>query len=86
MTKPSGRDHWPHAFTVLLAGGGVRGGQVYGETVANGGYVKDKPVTPADLSATILHHLGVDSRLRYDDRFLQMPQRLCIGRPIRGLG
>jgi Protein of unknown function (DUF1501) len=86
MTKPTGRDHWPHAFTVLLAGGGVRGGQVYGETVANGGYVKDKPVSPADLAATVLHHLGVDSRLRYDDRFLQTRQRLCVGKPIRELG
>ena len=85
MTKPTGRDHWPHAFTALLAGGGVRGGQVYGETVANGGYVKDKPVTPADLSATILHHLGVDAHLRYDDRFLQTPQRLCEGKVIRSL-
>lgn len=86
MTKPTGRDHWPHAFTVLLAGGGVRGGQVYGETVANGGYVKDKPVSPADLAATILHHLGVDTRLQYDDRFLQTRQRLCIGKPIHDLG
>jgi hypothetical protein len=86
MTKPTGRDHWPHAFTALLAGGGVRGGQVYGETVANGGYVKDKPVSPADLAATILHHLGVDQRLQYDDRFLQTRQRLCIGKPIRDLG
>ncbi|MFQ5731220.1 MAG: DUF1501 domain-containing protein [Planctomycetaceae bacterium] len=85
MTKPTGRDHWPHAFTTLLAGGGVRGGQVYGETVASGGYVKDKPVSPADLSTTILHHLGVDPRTEYEDRFLQVRQRLSIGRRIDGL-
>ncbi|MGI8980985.1 MAG: DUF1501 domain-containing protein, partial [Pirellulaceae bacterium] len=37
-TRKTGRDHWPHAFTALLAGGGVRGGQVYGSTNENGGY------------------------------------------------
>ena len=86
MTQPTGRDHWPHAFTVLLAGGGVRGGQVYGATVPNGGYVSDKPVTPADLTATILQHLGVDADLEYEDRFLQRRQRLCESRPIPDLG
>ena len=38
-TQKTGRDHWPHAFTALLAGGGVRGGQVYGATTSDGGYV-----------------------------------------------
>ena len=85
MTKPTGRDHWPHAFTVLLAGGGVRGGQVYGSTVANGGYVKDRPVSPADLTATVLSHLGIEADKHYDDRFLQIRQALCEGRPIDGL-
>jgi hypothetical protein len=85
MTKPTGRDHWPHAFTAILAGGGVRGGQVYGQTVANGGYVKEKPISPADLSATILDHLGIDPSLEYYDRFLQVQQRLSVGRPIRDL-
>jgi hypothetical protein len=86
MTEKTGRDHWPHAFTVLLAGGGVRGGQVYGETNATGGYVADRPVTPADLSATVLSHLGINPHQEYDDRFQRMPQRLSEGRAIRGLG
>jgi len=86
MTEKTGRDHWPHAFTVLLAGGGIRGGQVYGETTATGGYVADRPVTPADLSATILDHLGINPHLEYHDRFQRMPQRLSEGRVIRGLG
>ncbi len=86
MTEKSGRDHWPHAFTVLLAGGGVRGGQVYGETNAIGAYVKDRPVSPADLSATILEHLGVDVRADYWDEFQQMRQKLSVGRPIKDLG
>jgi hypothetical protein len=86
MTKKTGRDHWPHAFTAVLAGGGIRGGQVYGSTVENGGYIKDDPVSPADLSATVLHHLGIDPSLEYYDRFLQIRQRLSLGRVVRGLG
>jgi len=85
MTEKTGRDHWPHAFTVLLAGGGVRGGQVYGETNAQGGYVADRPVTPADLAATVLTHLGINPHHEYEDRFQRVPQRLCEGRTIGGL-
>ena len=86
MTEKTGRDHWPHAFTVLLAGGGVRGGQIYGETNSTGGFVADNPVTPADLSATILFHLGIDIHREYDDQFQRIPQQLNEGLPIRGLG
>ncbi len=86
MTEKTGRDHWPHAFTVLLAGGGVRGGQVYGATSETGGYVTDNPVTPADLSATILFHLGIDFHREYDDQFQRISQRLSEGLSIRGLG
>ncbi|MBW3542669.1 MAG: DUF1501 domain-containing protein [Planctomycetes bacterium] len=82
MTERTGRDHWPHAFTAVLAGGGVRGGQVYGSTNRTGGYVQDSPVSPADLAATVLEHLGVDPALEYDDRFLQIRQRVCEGRAI----
>src|SRR5262245_9981335 len=85
-TKPGGRDHWPHAFTALLAGGGVRGGQIYGSTTPTGGYVATQPVTPADLTATILHHLGIDHTLEYDDGFQRMRQRLCEGIPVQDLG
>ena len=85
-TKPGGRDHWPHAFTALVAGGGVRGGQVYGSTTPTGGYVASQPVSPADLTATILHHLGIDHTLEYDDAFQRIPQRLCEGVPVSDLG
>jgi hypothetical protein len=86
MTEKTGRDHWPHAFTALLAGGGVRGGQIYGETTRTGGYVKDRPVTPADLAATILLHLGIDPAHEYWDKFQGIPQRLAVGEPLRDLG
>jgi hypothetical protein len=55
-----GRDHWPRAFNVALAGGGIRGGQVYGASDRVGESPADKPVTPADLAATIFKLLGVD--------------------------
>lgn len=85
-TRKTGRDHWPHAFTALLAGGGVRGSQVYGATNENGGYVKEKPVSPADLSATILQHLGIDPAGLWPDDFQNLPRRLSEGKAIRDLG
>jgi hypothetical protein len=85
MTEKTGRDHWPYAFTALLAGGGVRGGQVHGATTSTGGYVKDDPVSPADLSATILDHLGIDASQEYWDHFQQIPRKLSTGKPLRGL-
>jgi hypothetical protein len=85
-TQKTGRDHWPHAFTALLAGGGVRGGQVYGATTSNGGFVADKPVTPADLTATILWHLGIDFRGHYEDEFQRLRYRLSEGTPVKDLG
>ncbi len=63
----------------------MRGGQVYGETNATGAFVKDRPVTPADLSATILHHLGVDYSRDYWDEFQQLRQQLSTGRAIKDL-
>jgi hypothetical protein len=84
-TRKTGRDHWPHAFTALLAGGGVRCGQTYGQTSSNGGYVADNPVTPADLSATILHHLGIDPTIEYVDEFQGRRHRLSEGRPVTEL-
>jgi hypothetical protein len=85
MTERTGRDHWPHAFTALVAGGGVRGGQMYGATSRDGGFVIDRPVSPGDLSATVLHHLGIDHRQRYFDEFQRMEQRLSEGSPIKDL-
>jgi len=82
MTKKTGRDHWPHAFSAMVAGGGVRGGQAFGATTRNGGYVADSPVTPADLSATVFQHLGIDPSTRYQDHFLQTRQPLTTGQPV----
>jgi hypothetical protein len=59
---------------------------VYGETNPIGAFVKDRPVSPADLAATILEQLGIDSTREYWDEFQQVRQKLSIGRPIDGLG
>jgi hypothetical protein len=55
-----GRDHWPNAFSVMLAGGGVRGGQVIGASDADGAYPKARPVTPEELIHSIYVLLGID--------------------------
>ncbi|MCP4885688.1 MAG: DUF1501 domain-containing protein [Planctomycetaceae bacterium] len=74
INSTGGRDHWPNCFSVAMVGGGVRGGQVIGESDAMGEFVKDRPVSPADLSATIYTLLGIDPTLE-----LKTPD----GRPIR---
>ena len=58
----AGRDHWPNAFSILMAGGGVQGGQVIGATDRQGAEVTDRPITPADMTATVVNTLGVDPR------------------------
>jgi uncharacterized protein (DUF1501 family) len=85
-TRKTGRDHWPSAFTALLAGGGVRGGQVYGATNPHGALVAENPVSPADLSATIFDHLGIDPTREYVDEFQKQRHRLSHGRPVVNLG
>ena len=75
-----GRQHWPHCYSAILAGGGIRGGKVYGESDKIGAYVKDKPVKPQDLSATIYHAMDVpfESRLTKDG----VSRPLSTGQPI----
>jgi uncharacterized protein (DUF1501 family) len=80
----AGRDHWPGAFSVLLAGAGIRGGQVYGSTDKIGAYPATLPVSPADLTATIYHCLGVDPHLEIHDQE-NRPMQLSMGTPVNGL-
>jgi hypothetical protein len=81
---PDGRDHWPHVFTTVLAGGGIRGGIVHGASDRFAAYPADKPTKPADLAATIYHCLGIDSQTRIEDR-LGRSQTLCEGEVIEGI-
>jgi hypothetical protein len=76
-----GRDHWPHCFTSILAGGGVKGGVLHGASDRYAAYPAESPTPPADLAATVYHLLGVDPATSIPDR-LGRPQSLCEGRPI----
>jgi hypothetical protein len=62
INNDAGRDHWPGCYSVLLAGGGIRGGQVIGASDDIGAYPKDRPVTPAEIHATVFAALGYDVR------------------------
>jgi hypothetical protein len=70
----NGRDHYPAAWSVVLGGGGIRGGQVYGRTSASGATVEDSPVSVGDLMATICVALGLDPTRQNMSN---------VGRPIR---
>jgi uncharacterized protein (DUF1501 family) len=79
-----GRDHWPHCYTVLLAGGGLPAGAILGASDADAAYPARDPVTPSDVTATIYRALGVDPALTIRDPFNQ-PHALSTGTPIRAL-
>jgi uncharacterized protein (DUF1501 family) len=81
INKDAGRDHWPPCQTVLLAGGGVRGGQVYGASDPTGARPADRPVLPDDVTATVFHALGLDPETTIRDQ-LNRPMPISAGRPI----
>lgn len=67
--KEWGRDHWSTLFPAVLAGAGIRGGVVHGETDRQAAFAVTPPVSPEDLAATIYHALGIDHELRLQDAF-----------------
>ena len=79
-----GRDHWPDCYTVLMAGGGVRGGAVYGASDRSGAYPALDPVTPGDLAATIYWRFGLDPATEIHDQ-TGRPNRLATGEPLKKL-
>jgi len=83
--KQGGRDHWTFCYSVMFAGAGVRGGTIYGASDDQAAYVKDKPVSPADINATIYQCLGIDPDMHIPDAAGQ-PVRIGMGgRPIEGI-
>lgn len=74
LVGADGRDHWPNSFSAVLAGGGIRGGQVIGDTGRDGAAIKDRPVTVPEFLATICAALGIDH---------QQQNLSNVGRPIR---
>jgi Protein of unknown function (DUF1501) len=79
-----GRDHWPHVYSLLLAGGGIRGGAVFGASDSTASYVRDHPVRPEDLLATVYTALGVPLDTEIHDT-LGRPHRITSGEPVRQL-
>ncbi len=84
INSSAGRDHWPDCFTVALAGGGVRGGAVYGSSDAIAAYPDRDPCTPADIVATILWRFGIDPMREMHDQ-TNRPFRLAEGEPLGSL-
>jgi hypothetical protein len=82
MNGNGGREHWGHVYSVALAGGGVRGGQVIGASDKIGGQPKDGRVQPADLTATIFQGLGYSPDTEVQDT-LGRPHPLSRGEVIR---
>ena len=83
--KQPGRDHWPNAMSMLVAGGGMRTGQVVGATDARGEHPKERPLTPNDLWATVFRHLGIDVETTFPDHSGRPMAILPYGEPIREL-
>jgi len=80
----SGREHWPHCYSAVLAGAGVRGGSVYGASDRWAAHPANDPVSPDDLGATILHALGVDPGTLVKDA-VDRPMRINDGAPLSQL-
>src|SRR5262249_50066080 len=81
----TGRDHWPDAQTVLLAGGGLRMGQAVGATNSKAEFPVERPYTPKDILATLYRHLGIDSQITFPDHSGRPIHILSEAAPLRAL-
>ncbi len=79
-----GRDHWPKCYTVLMAGGGIRGGAIYGASDKIGAFPSLDPCSPDDVAATIYWALGIDPASEFYDA-LKRPLPIAAGKPITGI-
>jgi hypothetical protein len=84
VNKGAGRDHWSFCYSVVLAGAGIKGGQVYGSSDRAAAYPSTNPVSPADVAATIYHCLGIDPRGETTDQ-QGRPMVVSRGGVITGL-
>jgi hypothetical protein len=80
----AGRDHYGNVFSAMLAGGGIRGGQVYGASDKHGAFPADNPVSPGDFAATLYHCLGIAPDAEIPNR-LGQPTKVAEGVPIVAL-
>jgi uncharacterized protein (DUF1501 family) len=80
----AGREHHPWCYSAVFAGGGIRGGQVYGKSDRIAARPAENPVSPADLTATVYHALGIAPEMHLEDREGRMI-RLTEGSPVLSL-
>jgi uncharacterized protein (DUF1501 family) len=85
INNTAGRDHWPQCYSAVLAGGGIRGGQVIGVSDSIGAYPKAHAVAPADIHATVFTALGYDPHGITYQSAEGRPFALSEGAPVRGL-
>ncbi|HXT58918.1 MAG TPA: DUF1501 domain-containing protein [Pirellulales bacterium] len=83
--RQPGRDHWPQAMSLIMAGGGMRTGQVVGSTNSKGEHPADRPLSPNDLWATVYRHLGIDYTESFPDHRGRPMPILHFGQPIAEL-
>jgi hypothetical protein len=83
-TDATGRDHWPYCYSILLAGGGIAGGKVVGQSDRFAAYPTEKPISPQDLIATLYHAMGVPLDMPIIDRQGRQ-QLLTHGRVVHEL-
>lgn len=83
INDKGGRDHWPQCYTMILAGGGIRGGQYVGESDKTGAYPWARPLVPADIHATVFTALGYDPHSIFYQQTDGRPVPLSGGEPIR---
>ena len=81
INRAAGRDHYPNCYSVAFAGGGIRGGQVYGKSDWMGAEPAEAPCAPPDLHATIFHALGIDGATTIHD-LDGRPLTLTDGKPL----
>ncbi|QDU98208.1 DUF1501 domain-containing protein [Lignipirellula cremea] len=85
INSGAGRDHWPRAFSIALAGGGIQRGLVLGSSDKIGSDVAEHPVSPEELLATILHLVGIDPRTRFTGEDSRPLPYVDDARPVSAL-
>lgn len=85
ISKDGGREHWPQLGNQVLVGGGLKMGQIIGESTARGDVPKSNPVSPNDLLATLFQYMGMPLDLQYTNPAGRPTRMLETGTPIAGL-
>jgi hypothetical protein len=84
INNGAGRDHWSFCYSIVMAGGGIRGGQVFGSSDRGAAYPSTNPVSPADIAATIYHCLGINPRAHVTDQ-QGRPLVVSSGSPVQAI-